>query len=361
MTELIGEELDHPDYELISKRLNDSEESFPERANFMIVLIVDDDSRMRKLLGIRLRDEGFEVIESESAIEAYQYLGLSPSDRVADASIDLILMDVLMSGITGIEACCKIKAHSKTHDIPIIMMTASTDLKFLQAAFDAGAMDFLSKPFRKQELSVRIRAAIRLKSEIDQRKQHEQELEKIAEQLREANRKLEKLSAMDGLTGLYNRRHFDVTLEKEFQSAMRSQSSLSLLMIDVDKFKGYNDIYGHPAGDSCLKRVAETFETVVSRTNDLVARYGGEEFAVILPQTAQTAAFTLAETLRKQVMKLNIEHTVGISNIVTISVGVASRVPNLGSTSAELISQADQALYESKGKGRNCVTIARLK
>ena len=239
------------------------------------------------------------------------------------------------------------------------MMTASTDLKFLQAAFDAGAMDFLSKPFRKQELSVRIRAAIRLKSEIDQRKQHEQELEKIAEQLRDANSKLEKLSAMDGLTGLYNRRHFDVTLEKEFQSAMRSETSLSLLMMDVDRFKDYNDIYGHPAGDKCLKRIAETFETVISRTNDVVARYGGEEFAVILPQTSKIAAFTLAENLRKQIMKLNIAHTAAIgSNIVTISVGVASMVPNLGSTSVELISQADQALYESKGQGRNRVTIA---
>lgn len=272
--------------------------------------------------------------------------------------IDLILLDVLMPGDSGIDACRKIKDNPVTEDISIIMMTASEDVTHLEAAFEAGAMDYLTKPFNRIELLVRIRSALRLKHAIDQRKGHEMELTATAERLKSANAMLETLSTMDDLTGVYNRRYFDITLAKEYQRARRLSSRLALIMIDIDRFKDFNDQYGHQTGDACLKIVAHELSMAINRSHDLVARYGGEEFAIILPGATEAGAEALAEDIRRRIAGLGVSnHSCGDTLSVTISVGAASKIPDRDSEPDGLVHEADRALYQSKSRGRNRVTV----
>lgn len=172
-------------------------------------------------------------------------------------------------------------------------------------------------------------------------------------QLREAYRTLETLAATDSLTRLANRRQFDRRLHQEWRRCLREEAPLSLLLLDVDYFKSYNDAYGHLRGDSCLQQIAETAVDVVSRTGDLVARFGGEEFAVILPNTPNTGAMQVARLLRQAICNRRIEHAGNPPGVVTVSIGCATLVPALGQHAAALIQLADDALYTAKRSGRN--------
>jgi diguanylate cyclase (GGDEF)-like protein/PAS domain S-box-containing protein len=186
------------------------------------------------------------------------------------------------------------------------------------------------------------------------------EMEDINRRLAESNRELQRLSRRDGLTGIANRRHFDEYLELEWRRAERDGRPLSLLIADVDHFKAFNDVYGHQAGDECLRRIAHTIDAQLSRSIDVTARYGGEEFAVILPETPLAGALNIAERMRGAVMGLRIRHEASpVSEFVTVSIGAASVIPRRGETPERLIGAADQALYEAKQGGRNRVCPAR--
>lgn len=317
----------------------------------MSILIVDDDNDIRTVLSFRLRAEGFDVDAVDSARVAYARL-----DSVDD--VDLILLDVLMPGDSGIDACKKIKDNPVTEDIPIVMMSASADVIHLKEAFEAGAMDYLNKPFNRIELLVRIRSALRLKQAIDQRKIHEKELMETAERLRFTNARLETLSTTDDLTGVYNRRFFDTSLSKEYRHAKRQRSRLALIMVDIDRFKQFNDQYGHQTGDKCLRAVAQELNAAINRSHDMVARYGGEEFAIILPGATEEGAKVLAENLRQRIAGLGVSNDSDSERLsVTISVGVSSKIPGTDAVPEELVCEADQALYRSKSEGRNRVTV----
>ncbi len=181
----------------------------------------------------------------------------------------------------------------------------------------------------------------------------------VEDQLAEAYRRLEALAREDGLTGLANRRTFDDALSREYKRAQRDNKNLGLIMIDVDAFKAFNDRYGHPAGDECLRRISKTLANMVFRPGDLAARYGGEEFAVLLPDTDEFGAAVIGERIRQAILLLAIEHDVGRSRLVTVSVGAASigRTPFEGGPEA-LLQSADQALYRAKDSGRNTVVRA---
>ena len=321
-------------------------------------MIVDDDKGIRKVLEMRLASQGFSILCAENAREAYKLLETDHSGE-ANSGIDLIVMDILMPDIRGIDACKEIKSKEALKDIPIILMTASSDDQHLEEAFEAGAMDYISKPFKKVELLARIRSALRLKSEIDKRKRREEELTIAARELREVNIKLARLSAVDGLTEVFNRRYFDNALEKEFQRSIRNQVPISLIMIDIDGFKAFNDFFGHLRGDQCLKQIAITMKKIVNRSHDFIARYGGEEFVVLLPETSRDGALSMAELLRIRVESLGIDHPKAlVGTSVSISLGVASMVPTQETEFVELIHRADRALYLSKKAGRNRVTLA---
>ncbi|MDR4509434.1 MAG: diguanylate cyclase [Candidatus Brocadiaceae bacterium] len=318
----------------------------------MGILIVDDSENIRSLLEYILKNAGYEdIFLVESAPEAFGLLGMKRKGR-SEGKIDLVLMDISLPEIDGIEACRQIKEKEFLRDIPIIMVTGKVDDTNLQMAFEAGAVDYLTKPINKVELLARVCSSLKLKQEMDKRKE-------IAQKLEEANRKLQILSSLDGLTGISNRRHFDEVLDKEWRRAFRNGNFLSVILMDIDFFKSYNDNYGHQAGDDCLTQIAGVIHGMVRRPGDLVARYGGEEFVIILPETALENASKFADTIRSAVESRNIPHVhSSVSRFVTCSLGVAAILPGGDVSPQQLIAAADKALYQAKEGGRNRVKVS---
>jgi diguanylate cyclase (GGDEF)-like protein len=325
----------------------------------MSILIVDDEPAIQRLLNIILRGAGHQDVRTaDSAREAFQQLGLDQPGGSSD--IDLILMDITMQEIDGLEACRRIKAAPHLVDIPIIIVTGRTEPEDLEIAFEAGAMDYVAKPFNRVALMARVQGALRLKQDLDRRKAREQELISARVELEAAKQHLERISAEDALTGIANRRHFDEFLELECRRACRLESYLSLIMVDVDQFKIYNDTYGHAQGDRCLRQVAQTLAFLVKRPRDLVARYGGEEFVVVLPDTDAAGAVHVAEQMRAAVEALGLKHRGSSYGHVTISAGVATKHTSRGFEHPTLVEKADHDLYRAKKHGRNRVSQSIL-
>lgn len=323
----------------------------------MKILIVDDSEDFRLLLDRMLRNAGYRsLIFAESALEAFNILGLYDKKSSQKIDIDLILMDKIMPNIDGIEAFSRIKAKSVFNDIPIIMVTVATEIASLKKAFEAGAHDYITKPPNEIELLARIRSALKLKREVDRRKANAEELKIISLELKDANERLKGLSMTDGLTGVSNRRSFEEHLSKVWGTAMREKRNISIIMIDIDHFKLFNDTYGHPTGDECLKTVARTINQLIRRQGDMVARYGGEEFIVVLGETGLTGASKVAELIRKNVEALKIPHSASkTSENVTISLGVSSITPAKDFLPEALVDASDKMLYKAKEAGRNRV------
>ncbi|OYU00655.1 MAG: diguanylate cyclase response regulator [Burkholderiales bacterium PBB1] len=292
------------------------------------LLLIDDDPGIVQVLGRMLCGLG----HLRFALSGQDALRLA-----RESAPDVVLVDADMPGMSGFEFCALMKADPQLAEVPVIFVSSHGEVETEVAAFAAGAADFIRKPPAAEVVMVRVRTQLRLKA--------------LADALRRA-------ALVDGLTGVANRRRFDEQLQSECERALRNGEPLSLLMIDVDHFKRYNDRYGHPAGDLCLQEVATAVQGLVRRPADQVARYGGEEFAMLLPQTDLTGASHLAERVVAAVEALCIPHEGSPPRrVVTVSVGVASasRMPAANHTalSAEaLIRAADQALYAAKAAGR---------
>ena len=327
----------------------------------MGILIVDDHEDNRTMLETVLRKAGFTGLSSaDSAGQALTILGVHES-KVSE-EIDAILMDINMPDVDGIQATREIKSDERLQDVPIIMVTGHADDKTLQAAFEAGAMDFIAKPVNSIQLIARLKSALRLREEMKLRKMREDDLREFSLQLAMTNAALQRISQVDSLTGLANRRHLDSFLELEMRRSTRTGNPLSLMMIDVDHFKAYNDAAGHGSGDECLRKVAAALRGELHRPTDLAARYGGEEFVVVLVDTDLEGSKKVAESLRAAAESLGIPHPASsTSNCVTISVGVASVQPATRGSIEELMRAADSMLYAAKRAGRNRVAASALR
>lgn len=315
----------------------------------IIVFLVDDQAMIAEAVRRALAAEDLDFHYCQDPSEAVrQAMELAPT---------IILQDLVMPDIDGLTMVRFYRANPSLAKVPIIVLSTKEEPEIKSRAFECGANDYLVKLPDKIELIARIRYHSQAYISQMERDAAFAALEKSQRELAEANKILEKLSSLDGLTGVPNRRIFDQVLNKEWQRSVRHSSAISLVMIDIDFFKLYNDTYGHQGGDECLKQVARTLERTVRRETDMVARYGGEEFGVILPETGSKGALEVGEALRAAVEALNISHEASkAADHVTISVGVATWLPEKGSLPAQLLTAADEALYQSKKDGRNRVT-----
>lgn len=249
---------------------------------------------------------------------------------------DLVLLDVVMPEMDGFEVCTRLKQEDATRHIPVIFVTAHTDAAQETHGLSVGAVDFIAKPVNPDVVRARVKTHLTLKFQSDL---------------------LRQLVFLDGLTGVFNRRYFDQQLAIEWSRSTRNELPLSLILVDVDFFKFYNDRYGHQAGDDTLRAIATTLKSCLRRPADLVARYGGEEFACVLPETSHEDAMLLCQEMERQVRAKGIPHeNSSVDAMVTISVGLATREARVNGEVQDLIGLADNLLYKAKhtGRGRVC-------
>lgn len=291
------------------------------------ILIVDDDPAIIDLLAAVLEEDG-DILFATSGASA---LAMAESENP-----DIVLLDVMMPDLDGYEVCRRLRDNPVTASIPVIFITALNQETEEEAGLAAGAVDYVAKPISAPITRARVRTHLELKRHRDH---------------------LTSLAYIDGLTGVANRRRFDEYAAVEWRRARRHRRPVSLVIVDVDEFKHYNDRYGHLQGDACLKRVAMALRRLVGRPADLLARYGGEEFVCILPETEADGAGQLAERMRAAVEDLGIEHAgAGAAGCVTVSIGVASAIVDVSTTLEETLASADARLYSAKAAGRNRVS-----
>ena len=289
------------------------------------ILVVDDAMENVQILHQALRDE-HEVLFALSGDKAIEVaLAQQP---------DLILLDAVMPGMDGYAVCAALDASPRLQDIPVIFVTALSQPEDETRALEAGAVDFISKPFNVAVVRARVRSQLTIKRQADA---------------------MRELSMTDGLTGVANRRHFNDRLESEWRRCARANLPLSLIMIDIDHFKLYNDHYGHQAGDLCLQQISAAMKRCAARPQDLLARYGGEEFILLLPQEGPEGAEVVAQRIQEEVRKLAVLHAASpTAATVTISMGLATAMSPLDRQDANaLIRNADAHLYQAKQTGRN--------
>jgi len=294
------------------------------------ILIVDDAPvnihALAKLLGT-----DYDIKVAKNGVSAFKIATVE--------KLDLILLDIMMPEMDGYEVCRKLKEDDILKEIPVIFITAKSEDESETYGLEIGAVDYITKPFNPKIVKLRVKNQIQLKRQQDI---------------------LSQLSFLDGLTRISNRRAFDEHLNREWRRAIRAKSTLSMLLMDIDYFKYYNDNYGHIAGDDCLKKVAAELIQIHKRPCDLFARYGGEEFASILTDTDLTGAIHVASDIITAISDLKIPHEYSpVADFVSLSIGIASVNPDSGMTYDQLIHEADNLLYQAKKNGRNRMEYKR--
>lgn len=290
------------------------------------VLIADDSLVIRAVVRAHLEEKGYAVVEAEDGIAAVE--------RCATTRPDVVLLDIEMPGLDGYQVLARLKDAPELRDIPVVFLTSRSGMDDVVAGLEAGAHDYLRKPFEPQELVARVAAAAQVK--------------KLQDQLRQRNDELDRMTRTDALTGLFNRRHLDQELIRQYSIAYRNCTPIAVLLLDIDHFKNVNDTYGHPAGDFVLQEFGRRLGSEV-RAGDIAGRWGGEEFLVVLPGADLPAALTVAERIRLATCLAPVVLD-GTQIALTVSGGCA-----LGplDTPEELVARADAALYEAKVGGRN--------
>ncbi|MBT6610593.1 MAG: diguanylate cyclase [Deltaproteobacteria bacterium] len=321
------------------------------------ILIVDDDLVNLLVLEKMLKNQDLNITKAGSGIEALEL--------IEKTNFALILLDAQMPELNGFETAKKIRSSKKHRDLPIIILSAVSKTKeFILKGYEAGAVDYLLKPIDQFLLMSKVNVFCELHKQKELLEGKNSELNKLNVKLHEEISKQEKIkqkllfqAIRDPLTGLFNRRYLEESLEREISKAKRQKIPLGLIMLDADHFKDFNDVYGHIAGDIVLKHLS-TLLVKNSRKEDIACRFGGEEFVLVLPGTDEIVAKKRAEDLRLIVEtgKPILHGKKELPNI-TISLGIAL-LPEHGKTAIGLVTAADQALYQAKREGRNRVVVA---
>ena len=297
-------------------------------------------TEVKKEFTILITDDAKANLEALSGIlsPAYNILisrnGPRTLELAKEHKPDLILLDILMPGMSGFEVIAKLKESDATNTIPVIFITGLTSVEDEEKGFFLGAVDYITKPFNKSIVKARVNTHI-----------------KIVDQMRT----IEQIGLIDPLTKLSNRRGFENRLNAEWGRAIREHTHISFMIMDVDKFKVYNDTYGHQQGDVLLKMLAENLTGTIKRPVDFSARWGGEEFVVLLPGVDVTGAVEVAERIRVNIEAMSVPTEDNVETRVTVSIGVNSIIPDAEVSVDGFIKKADQALYAAKEAGRNRV------
>jgi len=321
-----------------------SEQAASDR-NKPTVLVIDPSAGNRALICECLRQlpevRAIATGDAEQALQMFR-----------ETLPDMVLLDATQQDTSGIELTQKIRAWELSRIetgispwTPIVFLSSVTDEETLAQGILAGGDDFLCKPVSEVVLLAKVRALLRISTR--------------QQEICEVHRQLKEIAILDSLTGIPNRRHFDDTLVIEWKRCIRNEAPLSIVLSDVDFFKQFNDIYGHQAGDYCLRAVASSLSESLFRVEDSVARYGGEEFVAILPGTDAEGACAVAERMRRSARDLCIPHERGIDGRVSCSFGVACAQPSIDTAPQQLLRTADSSLYAAKHAGRNRVELNR--
>ncbi len=301
-----------------------------------LIVVADDERITRESLTALLRGAGFRV-------ESF-HDGQETVDRVARGGVSMVLLDIMMPRLGGLETCRLLKSVEPDAFLPVLLCTVRTDLDSRIEGLRLGADDYVCKPFEERELLARVHAMLRIKQQWDA--------------VREARVRLEQLATHDELTGLYNYRHLNTRLTEEWKRAERFHEPLAALMVDVDEFKQVNDTHGHAAGDEVIRAIAQRLRKGV-RDIDVVARYGGDEFLVVLPNTHLGGAIAVADRLWRDVGSTPIALTdPNVALTVTVSVGLAVFPSREVRNKDTLLKSADGALYSAKRSKKNCIFVA---
>lgn len=307
---------------------NDDSTRAPGDREKPAVLVVDDSPLVHRLLRARLRDEPIELVHATTAEE-----GLA---AVRGRPIATVLLDLSMPGMDGFELLRVLTEEPGATHVPVIVLSGQQNSQDKVAAFGLGAMDYITKPFDLAELRARLRSALRINRLVTM---------------------LSERAQIDGLTGLWNRAHFEERLAQAVATNQRHDRPLSIAMLDIDHFKSINDNYGHPAGDSAIQGVADVLQQA-GRKGDVACRYGGEEFALIMPDTTPDQAQAMCERIRESIEQRRWpSHP---DRALTISAGVCGSTAAAPAQPTDWVSAADGALYDSKQAGRNRVTVRHM-
>lgn len=335
-----------------------AQELFNNDIDTVIVLLVDD----QPLIVEAVRRD----LASESDIKLYYCDDANQAVMEAEKiRPTVILQDLVMPGLDGLSLIKEYRKNPRTQGIPVVALSTKEDPNVKKRAFEVGASDYLVKLPDPIELIARVRYHSRSFNTTKHLEQTYRALRTSQQQLLDTNLVLQRMNSAlqrqansDGMTGLSNRRHFDEFLSREWQRACEAGSEISLLMVDVDFFKLYNDKFGHSAGDDALKNVAAAMRDTIVDETYFPARYGGEEFAIVLPGVSQLQTMEIAENLRKNIEALNIPHvSPRLDSVITVSIGLATLVPTVSENSKVLIELADKGLYLAKNRGRNQIAI----
>lgn len=317
------------------------------------VLLVDDKSANRYALRQILESDDVELLEADSGQQCLKSL--------LETSVDLILLDIRMPHIDGFECARLIRQNQQTKNIPIIFVTATDrNEKMNLEGYQHGAFDIIYKPINPTILQTKVHLFLEIARVRKSLQQQVVQLTELNEENKIMQAKIEEMAMIDYLTGVANRRKIDQEFHRLYVNAYREKQPISIMILDLDNFKGYNDFYGHLEGDKVLKATSHAIQSCLKRSMDIVGRFGGEEFMVILHNTDEEGASSVASNILTTLEDKKIKHCpTSIHPYVTLSIGIVSLIPNAHDNELEMLALCDQALYVAKEQGKNRYAIQK--